>query len=367
MNKPIIVNIPTLSAKSYPILIANDLLIEPNLWLPNNHNIVIITDHSVKKCYGTQLANILKKQGKHILLLSISPGEQSKTAKTKQLLEEKMLQHRYNRDTLILALGGGVIGDLAGFIAATYLRGIPYIQIPTTLLAMVDSSVGGKTSIDTPQGKNLIGSYWQPKAVISDLNCLMTLPKKQLINGLIEAIKMFLTCDKKSFDYASKHINKILQYDKKTLADIIYRAVSIKANVVQQDEQDNNLRMILNFGHTIGHALEYISDYKIMHGYAVGLGILFEAKIAQNLNLLSSDHFNLIAHTFSYLGIHAKHLRKYSIKKIIRATKIDKKTIIGKTRYVLLTDIGKVHTKNNHVAHIVDDQLVQQTYSELSD
>jgi 3-dehydroquinate synthase len=365
MNKCLFVNIPSLAAKSYRIVISTDLLTNPDRWCPKNHNIVIITDHSVKKRYGNQLANILKKQGKHILLLSISPGEQSKTAKTKQRLEEKMLQHRYNRDTLILALGGGVIGDIAGFIAATYMRGISFIQIPTTFLAMVDSSVGGKTGIDTPQGKNLIGVYWQPKGVISDINCLMSLPKKQLINGLIEAIKMFLTCDKKSFDYANKNMNKILDYDKKFLMNIIYRAASIKANVIQQDEQDNNLRMILNFGHTIGHALESISNYTLMHGQAVGLGILLESKIAELLGILSTKHFILIAETFSKLGIQAKQLKKYSIKKIIQASKIDKKAIAEKTRYVLLKDIGTVYKKNSRVAHVVDDQLVKQAYLEL--
>jgi 3-dehydroquinate synthase len=366
MSKRLSVNTSAFVNKSYHILIANDLLIETDQWLPSYRNIVIITDHSVKKRFGNRIAATLKKQNKHILLLSIPPGEKSKTAEIKNQLEEKMLQHHYKRDTLILALGGGVIGDLAGFIAATYMRGISFIQIPTTLLAMVDSSVGGKTGINTHQGKNLIGAYWQPKAVISDVNCLMTLPKKQLINGIIEAIKMFLTSDKKSFYYAKKNIDRILHYDKNVLANIIYRAVFIKSNVVQQDEQENNLRMILNFGHTIGHAIECVSKYTIMHGYAVGLGILLESKIAEYLGLLPMKDFNMIALTLSQLGIKPKQLKKYSIKKIIQASKIDKKSIQEHARYVLLTDIGKVHTENNRTAHIVEDTLVQKAYLQLT-
>src|SRR5476651_340209 len=163
-------------------------------------HMVIITDNTVKKLYGLNLQKCLKKAGHHCLLLSFPAGEKFKNNKTKQTIEDAMLQHRCDRDTLILALGGGVVGDLAGYIAATYMRGVSYIQIPTTLLAMVDSSVGGKTGINTSQGKNLIGSFWQPILVVADLQCLMTLPDVQIINRLIEAIKIFLTNDVNYFN-----------------------------------------------------------------------------------------------------------------------------------------------------------------------
>jgi len=366
MNKSILVQIPPGKSQSYPILIASGLLSD-HTWFPKNNNIVIITDHAVKKKYGNALATRLKKQSKQVLLLSFPAGETFKNAKTKQYLEEKMLQQHYNRDTLVIALGGGVVGDMAGFIAATYMRGIAFLQIPTTLLAMVDSSVGGKTGIDTPQGKNLIGAFWQPTAVISDLDCLKTLPKKQLINGLIEALKMFLTCDSKSFHFACQNLDNILAYDPIILTQIIYNAVKIKAHIVQQDEKEANLRMILNFGHTIGHALEFMADYKIHHGYAVGYGILLEAKIAEQLGWLASKDFNLIAETFSELGIKGIHFKKYNIKKIIQATRIDKKSLHDKARFTLLTQIGKVHKENGLIVHPVDETVVHQAYLELTE
>ncbi len=201
ITKPIMMNIPASKAFTYPILVASDLLAHPEKWLPTDwqkKRLVIITDDNVNKIYGKHLSTILE-QAKP-LLLSFMPGEKSKNSQIKLNLEQRMIQAHCDRDTLILALGGGVVGDIAGFIAATYMRGISYIQIPTTLLAMVDSSVGGKTGINVPQGKNLIGAFWQPTCVIADMNCLSTLPQVHLINGLIEAIKMFATSDAKLFN-----------------------------------------------------------------------------------------------------------------------------------------------------------------------
>jgi 3-dehydroquinate synthase len=367
MIKRLTVSIPASHSQSYPILMATGLLTKINSWLPNSHNIVIITDHTVKKLYGKQLTNLLKKHGKNVLLLSFVPGEKSKTITTKCRLESAMLRKHYNRDTVILALGGGVVGDIAGFIAATYMRGIPFIQIPTTLLAMVDSSVGGKTGIDTPQGKNLIGVFWQPHAVVTDLHCLTTLPPKHLINGLLEAIKIFLTCDAKSFHYTVKNNHKILSRDKNILAAIIQRAIKLKAHIVEQDEKENNLRMILNFGHTIGHALEHISNYKILHGHAVGYGILVESKIAELLGHLSPNNFNAIADGLSQLDIHATHLKKYDINRLIQATKIDKKSIATAAQITLLTDIGQIYHNNKRVAHPISANIIKQAFLALTE
>ena len=201
------VHIPQVAAVNYPVRIEPGLLNQFTRWLADNSRsaeIVIITDHTVKKLYGRLLAHSLKQAGWQVLLLSIPPGEHSKNFEVKQSLENKMLRQGYGRQTVCLALGGGVVGDLAGFIAATYMRGISLIQIPTSLLAMIDSSVGGKTAINTEYGKNLIGAFWQPVSVVADVHCLRTLPKKHLINGLIEAIKMFLTHDRRSFYYLQK-------------------------------------------------------------------------------------------------------------------------------------------------------------------
>jgi len=282
------------------------------------------------------------------------------------VIEAQLFKHRCGRDSLVLALGGGVVGDLAGFVAATYMRGIPYLQLPTSLLAMVDSSVGGKTGIDTPYGKNLIGAFWQPQAVIADMNCLATLSSAHLINGLIEAIKMFLTHQSKSFYYVKKHLDRILTRDRASLTQVIYQAVSIKAAVVSQDEKESNLRMILNAGHTIGHALEHLSHYQLMHGLAVGYGLLVEAKMAEQLGYLSQDHYQEIAMLLARLGVEGRHLKKYSPERLIQATKLDKKIKSGQSYYVLLNEIGGVQCTRGRVAQVVDDRTVKKAIQAVS-
>jgi len=363
--KRLSVQIPAKRAFSYPILMGQKLLENPQAWLPDvaqYDQVIIITDHQVKKHYGTALAQQLMALGYPVQLLSFPAGEKSKQQQTKQFLEEKMLRARCNRNTLCLALGGGVVGDLAGFLAATYMRGIAYIQIPTTLLAMVDSSVGGKTALDTAFGKNLIGAFWQPQAVIADLTCLKSLPQQQLINGLVEALKIFLTSDVKSFQYAAKNLDKLLAYDPKVLLEIIQRAVAIKADVVEKDEKESNLRMVLNFGHTIGHALEQLSDYKMLHGYAVAYGILVEAKISEMLGFLSPKNYRLIQMIFARLGIVGKALKKTNVSQVIKMTKLDKKVKTGQAYYVLLKDLGEVCEKEKRFAHPVADAIVKQAF-----
>ncbi len=368
MTNQIPVKIPARKNFSYPIFMQSGLLKKSSLWLPRNVNtIIIITDNTVKKFHARSLMRDLKnKKNRKVLLISFPAGEKSKNDQTKQYIEKQMLRYHCRRDTLILALGGGVVGDLAGYVAATYMRGIDYLQLPTTLLAMVDSSIGGKTGINTPQGKNLIGAFWQPKAVVVDVNCLKTLSKKQLINGLIEALKIFLTNHANSFSYLQNNLEKILVRDEKILKNIIYRAVKIKANIVSQDEKENNQRMILNFGHTIGHALEKISNYNLLHGFAVAYGILLEAKIAQLLGFLANKNYMLIKSVLLKLGISGAGLKKFAVKKLIQATKLDKKVRTGKVRYVILSGIGQVHKNYNIVAHPVSDKLVKKAYLEVT-
>lgn len=363
--KKLTVQIPQKDRYSYPILIEQGLLKNSKLWLSlfkGHSHIVIITDNQVRKRYGNALAQYLMSLGYPTQLLSFPAGEKSKQQKTKQFLEEKMLRARCDRNTLCLALGGGVVGDLAGFLAATYMRGIAYVQIPTTLLAMVDSSVGGKTAIDTAFGKNLIGAFWQPKVVIADLNCLESLSKRQLINGVVEAIKMFLTSDVKSLHYAIQNLDSILACDQAILKNLIYRAVAIKAEVVEKDEKEGNLRMVLNFGHTIGHAIEQLSDYKILHGYAVAYGILVEAKISEMLGFLSHKEYLVIQEIFAKLGIVGSALKKMSVDHIIKATQSDKKSKAGQAYYVLLSGLGKIYEANNSIAHPVTNTLVKQAF-----
>ena len=365
---PIIMHISAQQDVSYPITIEADLLLNPDKWLAyhwQNQRLVIISDNQVSKIYGEKLSTLLRPANP--LLLSFTPGEKTKNHALKQYLEEKMLQQHCDRDTIILALGGGVVGDMAGFIASTYMRGISYIQIPTTLLAMVDSSVGGKTGINTDQGKNLIGTFWQPRHVVIDTQCLKTLPQNHIINGLSEAIKVFISNDRDSFNYVIHHLNAILAKDINVLKNIVERAIKIKVAIVSQDEKEINQRMILNFGHTIGHALEKLSNYTLLHGYAVALGILVEAKISQLLGLLADDEYQLIKSLFLKLNISGCSLKKINSDKLIKATQYDKKIKGNTVRYVLLKKIGQVYNDATHFVHPVLNEVVKQALSDASE
>ncbi|WP_342147215.1 3-dehydroquinate synthase [Rickettsiella endosymbiont of Aleochara curtula] len=343
-----------------PVIIGANLY-DFSAWLPSLafQQIVIITDHTVKKLYGLELQKCLQQAGYKNLLFSFPAGEKFKTYKTKQMLENNMQLHGCNRDTLIIALGGGIVGDLTGFIAATYLRGIPYIQIPTTLLAMVDSSIGGKTGINTIYGKNLIGVIYQPLCVVIDIILLKTLSKKNIINGLIEAIKMFLTYDAKSLHYTESHLRYLIQGSAIYLKEIVTKAVKIKAAVVGRDEKEQGERSVLNFGHTIGHALEKLSNYTLLHGYAVAYGILVEANISYLLDLLNSKALLIIKKLLAQLGIYGKDLQKYNPAEILQATKIDKKVRLGKVHYTLLSDISSIYINNGNYVHPVTDKIVK--------
>lgn len=365
MISQIHVDLPAMNASSYPIWIDTNLLNNVSLWMPKNVSmVVIITDNWVKMHYATPLEKNLNQAGYKTLLLSFPAGEAFKTNETKCQLEEKMFPHGCDRKTLILAVGGGVVGDLAGFIAATYMRGIAYIQVPTTLLAMVDSSVGGKTAIDTPQGKNLIGAFWQPKAVVTDINCLKTLPQNQLVNGLVEVIKIFLTNNVDHLIDLEQHLEQILNVEAEALSQLITRAASIKADVVKHDEKENHQRVILNFGHTIGHALEQLSHYQFLHGYAVGLGILVEGKIAQLMGFLEDKHYEYIKALLNRLSINAADLKGFNIDSVLHRTRLDKKSHSNHVYYVLINGLGSVLERDHCFAHSVADEVVKRAFIE---
>lgn len=360
------------SKRDYSLWIGEEMLAVIDKYLkssPYQHGkIVIITDDRVRVLYGEALKHALEQRGYKMLLLSFPAGEESKTVATKTFLEEKMFRHHCGRETLIFALGGGVVGDVAGFVAATYLRGIPYVQLPTTLLAMVDSSVGGKTGVNTAYGKNLIGAFWQPQAVIADLSCLKTLPEQELIAGLVETAKMFLTCDATSFHLTQQHLSSLLAGNWELLEKLIAAAVGIKIEIVERDEQEQNERMILNFGHTIGHALEQISQYQISHTAAVALGILVESKISQLLGILSASDFEVIHSFFQQLQIKSSLLKKYSLTDLLAATKHDKKTRQDQPHYVLLRRIGEIERDKPQVAaHPVREEVVLKALTLVSD
>lgn len=325
--------------KSYPIFIDNlpiEALAERILGYTNANKILIIISKKVNKLYGEKL------KFENAIKFVLNDGEKEKNIKNYQKIMNVALKNKLERKDLILAIGGGVVGDIAGFIASTYLRGIDYIQIPTTLLACVDSSVGGKTGINTDYGKNLIGAFYQPKAVFCNINFLKTLDTRQFKTGLAEILKYAFieeSCmaDEKYnlFEYLTENISEIWKKDEETLAEIIKISLELKSSVVSKDEKEGGLRKILNFGHTYGHAVEKITNYKkYTHGEAVALGMLFAINLAFQKELITSDFKNeALGLIFKYDLI--KKAPKFIEKKMIQLMQSDKKVEDGKIKFIL--------------------------------
>lgn len=351
------------SFPKYPLLVGSGLIENLDKYLkklPQVHRYVIITDKTVEKLYGKDLQKKMLKKGLQVDLVTFPAGEAFKNEQVKMGLDHALFKKKCGRDTMILAFGGGVVGDMAGFVAATYMRGIPYVQIPTSFLGMVDSSIGGKVGIDTPFGKNLIGAFWHPAAVIADLDFLKKLPRVQLINGLVESLKIFSTYDLDSFEYFESNFKKLVKGDVKYLQPVVAKSIELKIGVVERDEHEANERMVVNFGHTIGHALEYLSDYKLLHGVAVGLGILVESKISQLLGILSEADFQRIENLLGDLGIQKEMFKGYKNREVLRLITMDKKNRAGKLKLVLLKKIGEVYKKDGKFGHEVDVEIVKK-------
>lgn len=364
------VNIPAKQSYSYPITIKSGLLNEWQDWLPSyaqSRKVVIISDSTVAQLYAEDFCTQLIAAGYSAKLFDFPAGEHSKSVATKLRLEEQMFEFGCDRHTLCIAFGGGVVGDLAGFVAATFMRGMNFIQIPTSLLAMIDSSVGGKTAVNTSYGKNIIGAFWQPQAVFMDIALLHTLPQEHIVNGFFEAVKVFLTLDRESFEFCQQNIDKILQLDAEDLTPVIEKAVKLKAHVVEIDEYERNLRMILNYGHTVAHAIEKLSNYQVLHGYAVALGMLVEARIAQLCGLLNDENYQIVATFLQKLNITPLMLDGYNIDEIICAMRGDKKNTNQKIKLVLLTGIGQVKNEANQVAFDIDESIIANALTILMD
>ena len=347
--------------KEYSIFIGNSILSRIEDFITSSHKnkrVVLITDDNVKKLYGTKILEIIKPSSPY--LISIPARESSKSRETKQKIEDMLLEKKYGRDTIIIAFGGGVIGDLAGFVASTYCRGVPYIQVPTTLLAMVDSSIGGKTGVDTKYGKNLIGTTYQPDGVFTDLDFLNSLPKEEFLNGLVEIIKIAATSDKELFGFIENNISSILEKEKNSLTHIIKRSIELKKNVVEKDEKESGLRQILNFGHTFGHAFEAYSDYKAKHGHCISLGIVVESKIAVLTGNLKGKGKKRIASLLEAFGLPTKINGDSDADKIMEIMIADKKTLIQKPRFVILMRIGKVKTDKVNFSFEVDEGIIKK-------
>ena len=308
----------------------------------NVHKFAIITDDIVKDLYAENIYTLMKQAGYQADLFVFKAGEKSKTRKTKEAIEDFMLEKEYRRDCCILAVGGGVVTDLAGFIAGTYGRGIPFINYATTLLAAAAASVGGKTAVDTPLATNLIGLFYQPKKVYIDIASWQTLPQRQIASGLAETIKHACLADHTFFDYLKQHIDKIWTFDRDICEHIAYENCKIKYTVVMQDERETGLREILNLGHTIGRAIETVSDYRLLHGEAVSIGLAAESELSCQLGYMTREEqaemIQLLKRAKLPVAIPSYIDREALVKKLYT----DKKVKNGTLRFVIQRGIGEI-------------------------
>ena len=302
---------------------------------------LLITDTNIEKIYGNIVAESLIRNKFDVRIVSLKPGEDQKTLETAITLYDACFDHKLDRHSMIIALGGGVVGDISGFVASTFMRGIPFIQIPTSLLAQVDSSIGGKVAVNHPKGKNMIGSFYQPKAVFIDTDALSTLPAVEFVVGLVEVIKYGVIRNAELFEYIEKHLHDILQLNHTALLKIIADSCRIKTGVVEEDEKEVYLRAILNYGHTIGHAIETLTNYnKYRHGEAIAIGMLYATKIAVEIGLTNNKVYERQLSLIKRLGLPLTIDLKPG--DIIKTLYTDKKVISGKLRFILPKKIGEV-------------------------
>ena len=308
---------------------------------------IIVSNPTVDALYGKRLASSFKRADFRIHSFLIGDGERFKNLRTAESLYKFLIEQKLERSDFMVALGGGVVGDLAGFVAATYLRGIKFVQIPTTLLAQIDSSVGGKTGVNHALGKNLIGAFHQPSLVIIDPQTLSSLPPRQMRAGLQEAIKYGIIKDRRLFYRIAREIEALKQYDADALAHLITRSCEIKARVVEQDEREGGLRRILNFGHTVGHALEAVTHYRrFHHGEAVGQGMRAASRIAERAGLLKASQRQAIEEAVLSVG-ELPPTNNLALRDIMDAIQRDKKAEAGRIAFVLPVEIGRVVIKSD--------------------
>jgi len=344
----------------YEIWVGSGLLTQTGHWLAENGfsgRVVIITDPTVQGLYGDTLSQSLTGEGFSITMLLVPEGEEQKSLETVGRLYHELTSSYAERTTPILALGGGVIGDLAGFVAATYLRGVPLIQIPTTLLAQVDSSIGGKVAVDHGQLKNRIGAFYQPRLVVADTDTLKTLPARELANGLAEVIKSAAIRNKEFFTFLEENIAGIKALDEVALEETVFQTARIKAEVVEKDERELGLRGILNYGHTIGHAIETTSDFKVPHGGAIAIGMLAAARISNRMGILDEGALARLKNIIEQADLPAE-LPGLKVAEIIPAIKHDKKVLRDKVRFALLRSIGEAFITDEVSPSLVEEVLV---------
>lgn len=349
-----------LEDRTYPILIEEGVLQNVGADLADRriaNYYCVVADDRVAELYGDQLMHSLAGAGIHAELIQFLRGEASKTLQTVADLASRLAKKGFGRKDGLIALGGGVTGDITGFLAASYMRGIPFVQIPTSLLAQVDSSVGGKTGVDIPEGKNLIGAFYQPKAVYIDIHVLSTLPQEELRSGIAEVIKYGIIRDLEFLNFLEDNHQKILDLDPEVIKKTIHTCCAIKSEIVAADEREADLRRILNFGHTIGHAVEAASDFSILHGNAVAIGMVAAARISVAKGLLTNDEVERIRLIIKNFGLPTEVPESLSRESIKGYLLTDKKTVSGRVFYVLPTSIDRIIITDEVSDKQVDDVL----------
>ncbi len=335
-----------LGERSYDIVIgvALDELGERMGGLRIGRKAAVVTNPRVNRLYGDCVFKSLSASGFLAMPVEIPDGEQQKNLDWANYIFTALLVNAFDRRSPLVALGGGVIGDLTGFAAATFMRGVPFVQVPTTLLAMVDSSVGGKTGVNHPMGKNMIGAFYQPRLVLMDLDTLKTLPREEFLSGMAEVIKYGVIADSELFTYLDRNRERVLSLEPGHLAHIIKRSCEIKADVVSKDEREGGFRAILNFGHTLGHAIETLSDYSVRHGEAVAIGMVYASRLAHRTGQCDASVpekvEKLIGDYGLPTGLTALKLRPTATE-LMDTMQVDKKAECGKVRFVLPKRIGE--------------------------
>jgi 3-dehydroquinate synthase len=353
----------SLGDRSYPIHIGKGLLSQADLLLPHlkRKQVAIVSNTTVAPLYMQTLVDVLTQTGVQVIQIVLPDGEAYKNSETLNLIYDALLQNRCERSTTLIALGGGVIGDLTGYAAATYLRGVPFIQIPTTLLSQVDSSVGGKTGINHPLGKNMIGAFYQPKVVLADIDTLSTLPAREFSAGVAEVIKYGLIRDADFFAWLETNMHLLMSLDEQVLSYAIYRSCQNKAEVVAADEHEAGERALLNLGHTFGHAIENAMGYGVwLHGEAVAAGTMLAADLSQRLGWLNKQDLARISAIFKQAKLPLTP-PKLTPDKYLALMQLDKKVADGQIRLVLQQGIGKAIMTADY-----DKALLNQTLEAIA-
>ena len=331
----------------------------------------LVTDSTVKELYGNALYARLLEEGFKVDLISFPAGEKSKVRATKEMIEDEMLAKGHRRDSCIIALGGGVVTDMAGFVAGTFGRGIPFINYSTTILGSADASVGGKTAVDTPLATNLIGLIYQPKKVYIDLATWESLPKEQISNGLAETIKHACIADKVFFEFLEENIDKLFEKDgirnhAEICEHIAEKNCKIKYEVVKQDEREANLRQILNLGHTVGRAIETLSNYSLLHGQAVAIGLAMQVKIGEKLGYITKNEAVRVINLIEKAGLPTKLLDTMPTEEVVQKLYTDKKVRKGKIRFVFQDGIGSVKQyEDGNYSIALEEDFIRDTIEEV--